>query len=142
MMKWLQKFDFFSFIPVPKDEPVSTNRSIIGSTIFIILFLIYMGIDLFQFIVDNPPLVQNALSKLDNNNYTLPRVAITFMDGQNLDNPLINDTIFTWKSTKELKDNSIKQQTNVLLNLNDYSYLSGWMNEKTTKFYSKLISPA
>ncbi len=55
--KWLQKVDFFSFIPVPKDEPVSTKRSIIGSCIFIILFLIYIGVDLFQFISDNPPIV-------------------------------------------------------------------------------------
>lgn len=83
-MKWLQKFDFFSFIPVPKDEPVSTKRSIIGSCIFIVLFFIYIGVDLYQFISDNPPIVENSQMMLDEQFYTLPRVAITFMAGEYL----------------------------------------------------------
>lgn len=89
ILKWLQRFDYFSFIPIPKDEPVSTKRSIIGSTIFILLFFVYVGVDLYQFITDNPPLVEDALSELDNEIYTLPRTAITFMDGEYLENPLI-----------------------------------------------------
>ena len=54
-MKVLTKVDFFSFLPVPKDDSVSTRQSIIGSIIFIVLFFIYIGIQFYIFVTDNPP---------------------------------------------------------------------------------------
>jgi len=63
---------------------VSTRRSIIGSCIFIVLFLIYIAVDFYQFVTDNPPIIENAQSMLDEQFYTMPRVAITFMKGNYL----------------------------------------------------------
>ena len=64
-LRFLKRLDFFSFIPVPVDQPVSTKRSLIGSVIFIILFLIYIAVDLYQFLSENPPIIENHASVLD-----------------------------------------------------------------------------
>ena len=37
----LHAVDIFSFLPVPKTDPVSTRRSITGSLILIFIFLAY-----------------------------------------------------------------------------------------------------
>lgn len=141
VMKWLQKFDFFSFIPVPKDEPVSTRRSIIGSCIFIVLFLIYIGIDLYQFISDNPPIVENAQMMLDDEFHTLPRTAIAFMAGEYLNETRDFSREITFEMTKELKDNSVKLSTPIPLATNNASYLSDWLGN-TTNFYTRLETPS
>jgi hypothetical protein len=73
--------DIFSFIPVPKDRPVSTKQSLIGTAIFIVIFLTYIIVDFYQFVTSNPPIVQNSFTKLSESVFTLPRFAITFMDG-------------------------------------------------------------
>lgn len=83
-LKFAQKLDFFSFIPVPKDEPVSTRRSLLGSVLFIVLFLTFIIIDFYQFVTDNPPIIVSHASSLDDEAYTLPRFAIGFMSGETL----------------------------------------------------------
>ena len=46
-VKVMTKVDFFAFLPVPKDRPVSTMQSIVGSFVFIVLFLIYISIQFY-----------------------------------------------------------------------------------------------
>ena len=73
--------DIFAFIPVPKDDSVSTKQSLIGTAIFFALFLTYIIIDFVGFVQDNPPLVQSYRTNLDDTVYTLPRFAYAFMNG-------------------------------------------------------------
>lgn len=61
---FLTKIDLFSFIPVPKDSPVSTRRSIIGSLIFLTIALGFILVDFYFFVVDNPPVVQQYATGL------------------------------------------------------------------------------
>ena len=79
-LKILRKVDIFSFIPVPKDDSVSTKQSLIGTAIFFIVFLTYIIYDFVQFISDNPPIIQSYNTPLDENYYTLPGFALAFMD--------------------------------------------------------------
>lgn len=118
-VRLLQKLDFFSFIPVPKDQPVSTRRSLVGSVIFIILFLLYIVVDLVQFLRDNPPIIENHNSVLDEQVYTLPRVAITFMEGESLNQSDLYLDYLNFKYTREIKDNSFKNDTAVPMNVNN-----------------------
>jgi len=60
----LKKIDIFSFIPVPKDDPVSTKQSLIGSTVFFIIFMAYVIFDFYQFVTENPPNAQNYYTNL------------------------------------------------------------------------------
>lgn len=55
-IKIMKKVDFFRFIPVPKDEAVSTRLSMCGSTVFLIIFISYMLYDFLGFILNNPPI--------------------------------------------------------------------------------------
>jgi hypothetical protein len=83
--KILTKIDFFSFLPVPKDELVSTKASMIGSVLFLILFFSYIGFSFYTFIVDNPPSIQTYNTQLDDSiTYQLPRISVAFMAGQTL----------------------------------------------------------
>lgn len=61
----MTKLDFFSFIPVPKDMPVSTKPSMVGSILFIIAAIVYTGITFFFFVTDNPPTIETYSVKLD-----------------------------------------------------------------------------
>jgi len=79
--------DIFAFIPVPKDDSISTKQSLLGTTIFFLLFFAYILFDFYQFIFTNPPNAQNYYTKLDDEYHTLPRFAITFMNG-----PMLNET--------------------------------------------------
>lgn len=99
-IRLLQKLDFFSFIPVPKDQPVSTKRSLIGSVVFIVLFLIYIVFDIVQFLQENPPIIENHTSMLDEEPYVLPGVAITFMEGESLNITGPYDEYLNFKLTK------------------------------------------
>lgn len=60
----LTKIDLFSFIPVPKDSPVSTRRSIVGSLLFLFIALSFVFVDFYFFVVDNPPVVQQYATGL------------------------------------------------------------------------------
>ena len=84
-MRILTKVDIFSFIPVPKDDPVSTRQSLIGTAVFFVLFLTYVVFDFYQFVAENPPNAQNYYTNLQNEYYMLPRFAITFMRGLTLE---------------------------------------------------------
>jgi hypothetical protein len=55
-LRALKKVDIFSFIPVPKDDSVSTKQSLIGTAVFFAIFLTYIIYDFVQFVVDNPPI--------------------------------------------------------------------------------------
>lgn len=55
----LKKVDIFSFIPVPKDDSVSTKQSLIGTALFFAIFLTYIIYDFVQFVRDNPPIIQS-----------------------------------------------------------------------------------
>jgi hypothetical protein len=78
----LKKVDIFSFIPVPKDDPVSTKQSLIGTGIFFTIFFAYIIVDFYKFVTNNPPNAENFYTKTDGSKtYEIPRFAITFMDG-------------------------------------------------------------
>jgi len=72
-------FDVFAFLPVPKDEPVSTRQSIFGSIIFLVLLLTYIIYDFVKFVKMNPPIQQTYRTPLDTSDYALPDFAIAFM---------------------------------------------------------------
>jgi len=60
----LKAIDIFSFIPVPKDDAVSTKQSLIGTAVFFILFFTYIIFDFYQFVTENPPNAQNYYTDL------------------------------------------------------------------------------
>lgn len=80
----LKAIDIFSFIPVPKDDPVSTKQSLIGTSVFFIIFLAYVVFDFYQFVTENPPNAQNYYTDLKDEIYVLPRFAVTYMRGNKL----------------------------------------------------------
>jgi hypothetical protein len=55
-LRALKKVDIFSFIPVPKDDSVSTKQSLIGTAVFFAIFLTYIIYDFVQFVTNNPPI--------------------------------------------------------------------------------------
>ena len=73
--------DIFSFIPVPKDDSVSTKQSLIGTAVFFAIFLTYIIYDFVQFLINNPPVQQSYRTPLDSAIYQLPNFAVTFMSG-------------------------------------------------------------
>lgn len=69
----------FAFLPVPKDDTVSTKQSLTGSIIFLILLLTYIIYDFVKFVRANPPIQQTYRTPLDTQDYVLPDFAIAFM---------------------------------------------------------------
>jgi len=65
----LTVIDIFSFIPVPKDSPVSTKQSLIGTLIFFVIFLTYVIYDFVQFVTNNAPIIQSYRTSLDDKTY-------------------------------------------------------------------------
>lgn len=57
--------DIFAFLPVPKDDSVSTKQSLIGSILFLVIFIAYITYDFVTFVVWNPPIQQTYRSPLD-----------------------------------------------------------------------------
>lgn len=53
------KLDFFSYVPEPQAYPVSTQKSKIGSIIFIILVSGYLTYDFYKFMTSNSPVVNS-----------------------------------------------------------------------------------
>lgn len=102
-MRCLQKIDIFSFIPVPKTGTVSTKCSLIGSTLFFVIFLAYITYDLVQFITNNPPLPNSFNEDLGSTNYTSPRFALTFMTGEYLEVPLDSPPYFKYQLEQSTK---------------------------------------
>ena len=79
-LRALRFIDIFSFIPVPKDDTVSTKPSLIGTALFFIIFLAYIIFDFVGFVTDNPPIIQAFNTPLDDKYYTLPSFSLAFMD--------------------------------------------------------------
>jgi hypothetical protein len=81
-VKVIKKVDFFSFVPFPKAEQVSTSRSLCGSLLVVLIVLVYLGFKVWGFVTSNPPTLQaHEENAPDNNIYHLPRFAIAFMSG-------------------------------------------------------------
>lgn len=59
MSRLLDRFDIFSYIPVPESFPVSTRNSKIGTIIMLLLFLAYTCYDFTMFFLKNPPKITN-----------------------------------------------------------------------------------
>lgn len=95
-IRFMRAIDIFSFIPVPKDENVSTKQSVIGSVIFILLFLSYIIYDFVQFATNNPLVEQNYRTPLDTASYTLPNFSIAFMTGNLTNETSTYDDTFTY----------------------------------------------
>jgi hypothetical protein len=51
--RFLDRFDIFSYIPVPQSFPVSTRKSKIGSVVVICLFIGYLIYDFVKFLSSN-----------------------------------------------------------------------------------------
>jgi hypothetical protein len=49
--------DIFSYVPIPQAYPVSTNKSKIGSIIVLLLFIAYLGYDLYLYITKSSPTI-------------------------------------------------------------------------------------
>lgn len=64
-LRILSRIDLFCFLPVPRDDPISTKQSIIGSIVFLALFLTYIIIDFVQFVQRNSPVQQTFFEPLD-----------------------------------------------------------------------------
>lgn len=99
-LRVLKKIDIFSFIPVPKDDSVSTKQSLIGTALFFAIFLTYIIYDFVKFVQDNPPIIQSYRTQLDNSIYELPKFAYAFMNGSNTDETALYNDLFTysWQS--------------------------------------------
>jgi hypothetical protein len=145
----LRKIDIFAFIPVPKDDTVSTKPSLIGTAIFFAIFLTYVIYDFIKFVNSNPPLIQSYRTPLDDNYYTLPSFAIAFMEN----NPYYNKTDFyddfltySWNT----KAKTLGNEYNVPIEVSFVTNLGGnqtnfeklpWMSDTTKRFYQILRTP-
>ena len=100
----LGRLDIFSFIPVPKDDPVSTRQSLIGSGLFLSIFLTYVIYDFVVFVRNNPPLQQSFRTPLDDSYYKLPSLALGFMtNNPNYDATDYYNDLFTYEFTTKAK---------------------------------------
>ena len=84
---FLSFIDVFSYVPVPQAYPVSSNKSKVGSFIFIAILLGFLIFDFFQFMTNNIPTV-NVLEadNINTGNTTVPQFAFglqytNFSDG-------------------------------------------------------------
>lgn len=81
----LKKLDVFSFVPFPKNEPVTTKQSLCGSLLFLLIILAFAISDFVAFATYNPPSIQTYYTKINNQKeYVLPKFALNFMDGNAL----------------------------------------------------------
>lgn len=149
-VKVLTKVDIFSFIPVPKDDSVSTKPSLIGTAIFFTIFLTYIIYDFVKFVTNNPPLIQSYRTPLDENYYTLPSFAMAFM----YNNPYYNETefyndflTFSWNT----KAKTLGNEYNVPINITFVTNINGnesnfdklpWMSDENKRFYQILKTPS
>lgn len=149
-LRVLKKIDIFSFIPVPKDDSVSTKQSLIGTAVFFAIFLTYIIYDFVKFVQDNPPIIQSYRTQLDNKIYQLPNFAYAFMNGTFTDETALYDDLFTysWLSidkTPGVESNKTIAWTTVTYNKStDQSSgfdLIPWMSDATKKFYYILRTP-
>ena len=96
----LKKLDVFSFVPFPKNEPVTTRQSLCGSLLFLLIILAFAISDFVAFVTYNPPSIQTYYTKIDDSvSYKLPKFALNFMDGQALNETRDYSDTFNFKLT-------------------------------------------
>jgi hypothetical protein len=94
---FMQIFDIFKFLPVPKGDVVSTKRSMMGSMILIIIFVAYVIANLVNFITNNTPKTNQYMLPLsDNDIIKSPPFAITFAFGEDLNISFYDEAYFTF----------------------------------------------
>ena len=108
IIKFLQFVDIFAFIPVPKDESVSTKQSLIGTVLFLAIFLTYVIYDFVSFVTINQPIQQTYRSPIDDKTYSLPDFAVAFMKNEaasvsNFNYTEAFDGLFTYEWTSLTK---------------------------------------
>lgn len=112
-MRVLKKVDIFSFIPVPKDDSVSTKQSLIGTALFFAIFLTYIIYDFVQFVQTNPPIIQSYRTQMDTNRYQLPSFAYAYMNGSLNDQTDYFYDLFYLKLTKQVKTQGVDNGTSI-----------------------------
>jgi hypothetical protein len=145
----LRKVDIFSFIPVPKDDSVSTKASLIGTAVFFLIFLTYLIYSFIQFVTNNPPSIQSYHTPLDDSYYTLPSFALAFMtNNPNYDQTDFYEDFLTHSWSTKVK--TMGSESTVPITISEVTYLNGnasnfnllpWMNDDTKKFYYILRTP-
>ncbi len=145
----LRKVDIFSFIPVPKDDTVSTKASLIGTAVFFIIFLTYIIFDFVKFVNNNPPSIQSYRTPLDDKYYTLPSFGIAFMtNNPNYDQTDFYDDFLTYNWSTKVK--TMGTESTVPIGVKQVTYLNGtetnfnsmpWMSDDVKKFYQILRTP-
>lgn len=102
-MRFLEAIDLFSYIPVPQAYPVSTKKSKIGSTIFIVIILAYLIFDFYKFVTDNVPIINAYETDIINKGASpVPKVAFGMYFKQTIGNStqyfmFNNSQYFTYK---------------------------------------------
>lgn len=142
--------DIFSFIPVPKDDSVSTKQSLIGTALFFAIFLSYIIYDFVQFVQSNPPSIQSYRTQMDTNRYTLPRFAYAYMQGGLNDKTDYYYDLFFINFTKSVKTQGGDVGSYVQWDFVTYDKatqtatnfdLIPWMSDATKQFYYILRTP-
>lgn len=64
--------DIFAFLPIPKNQPVSTKKSFIASIIFLLLILSYGLYTFLSFLLNNTPIVSQYYIPLGTEIYDSP----------------------------------------------------------------------
>lgn len=73
LKRFFAAIDVFSYVPVPQAYPVSTNKSKVGSFIFLCVLIGYLIFDFYQFVVNNVPTLNSYAQSTVNSGYvTLP----------------------------------------------------------------------
>lgn len=149
-MRALKKVDIFSFIPVPKDDSVSTKQSLIGTAMFFAIFLTYIIYDFVQFVQTNPPSIQSYRTQMDTNRYLLPRFAYAYMTGGLNDQTDYFNDLFFLNLTKQVKTQGVDNGSYVQYDFVTYDktnqvannfQLMPWMSDATKQFYYILRTP-
>ena len=115
LMNKFSKLDIFSFIPVPKANPVSTKRSLIGSLLVISVFLAYTSYSFSQFLTNNIPKTNQYLMSLDENYITsAPEVAFAFVNSDYFNESFYNTSYWTYTFEQAIVyQNSTKNYINI-----------------------------
>lgn len=147
-LRVLKKVDIFSFIPVPKDDSVSTKQSLIGTAVFFAIFLTYIIYDFIKFVNHNPPIQQSYRSPLDTATYPLPNFALAFMSGNLTDETQEYSDLFSysWLSLTKRQGKEDPQPVDWAFVKYDNGQKTNfdripWMSDSTKMFYYILRTP-
>ena len=150
-VKLLKKVDVFAFIPVPKDESVSTKQSLIGTALFFVIFLAFVIVDFVKFVTANPPIIQSYRTPLDSKEYVLPNFALGFMRGDFSEITEEYNDLFRYDFKALEKSQGKETPIDVEWKLVEYNQTTNqsmnfdlipWMSDKTKQFYNVLRTPS